>query len=178
MKKLSALFLTALFLITCCTALALSQSPSESSINNIRRQYSTINKRANRFNKIKKELSGFSLEGGQLIAYTDGPAIVKLVATHYGEMGRTLEEYYYSNGKLIFVFEKVLHYNKPVSGKVVRTVENRYYFDNDRLIRWIQQNGKQADPSSEEFQLKQKELLENSNRFTAGARSKNPAIER
>lgn len=123
-------------------------------------------------------MSGFSLEGGQLIAYLDGPAVVKLVVTHYGEMGRTSEEYYYSNGKLIFVFEKVSHYNKPMSGKVIRTVENRYYFDNDQMIRWIDENQKQADTSGEEFRSKQKDLLENSNRFVAGARSKNPTIER
>jgi hypothetical protein len=123
-------------------------------------------------------LSGFSLEAGQLVAYFDGPAIVKIVATHYGEMGRTLEEYYYSNGKLIFMFEKILHYSKPMSGKVVHTMESRYYFDNDQLIRLIDENGKQVDPSSEEFRMKQKELLETSNLFVAGARSKNPAIEK
>ena len=176
MKKLPVVF-TLLIVIVACSSYALGQAQSESSINNIRRQYAAINKRSSRFKKVKKELSGFSLEGGQLIAYLDGPAVVKLVVTHYGEMGRTSEEYYYSNGKLIFVFEKVSHYNKPMSGKVVRTVENRYYFDNDQMIRWIDENGKQADTSGEEFQSKQKDLLENSNRFVAGARSKNLAIE-
>jgi hypothetical protein len=176
MRKLTIIFLLA-FSIATCNAFSVSQAQSENSINNTRRQYAAINKRSSRFKKVKKELSGFSLEGGQLIAYSDGPAIVKLVATHYGEMGRTAEEYYYSNGKLIFVFEKVSHYNRPMSGKVVRTVENRYYFDNDQMIRWIDENGKQANTSSEEFRSKQKDLLENSNRFVTGARSKNPVLE-
>jgi hypothetical protein len=174
MKKFPVL---PLILIVACSSCVLGHAQSESSINNIRRQYAAINKRASRLKKVKKELSGFSLEGGQLLVYVDGPAIVKLVATHYGEMGKTSEEYYYSNGKLIFVFEKVFHYNRPMTGKIVRTVENRYYFDNDQMIRWIDENQKQADASGEEFGSKQKDLLENSNRFVAGARSKNPAIE-
>ena len=103
---------------------------------------------------------------------------MKLVVNHYGEMGSTLEEYYYSDSKLIFVFEKVSHYNKPMSGKVVRTVENRYYFDNENLIRWIDEKGKQSEVSSEQARTRQKDLLENSHTFSTAARSKNPTIER
>ena len=103
---------------------------------------------------------------------------MKVVANHYGAMGRTVEEYYYSDGKLIFVFERVFHYNKPMSGKVIRTGENRYYFNNDYLIRWMDENGKQSDVSSEEALTRQKVLLENSNTFSTAARSKNRTIER
>ena len=177
MKRISTIVLVAV-LFAGHSALAISQTESDVSINNIRRQYSAINNRSSRLKKVKKELSGFSLEGGQLLAYLDGPAIVKLVATHYGEMGRTSEEYYYSNGKLIFVFEKVFHYNKPMTGKAVRTTENRYYFDNDQMIRWIDENQKPVGLSSEEFPSKQKELLETSNIFVAGTRSKNPTLEK
>ena len=177
MKKLTAILLAFLF-VAGHSSRAIGQAQTESAIDNIRREYAAINKRTNRYKKVKKTLSGLSLEGGQLVAYSDGAAIVKIVATHYGEMGRTLEEYYYSNGKLIFMFEKILHYNKPLSGKVVHTMESRYYFDNDKMIRLIDENGKDVDAGSEEFRMKEKELLETSNLFVAGARSKNPAIER
>jgi hypothetical protein len=177
MKKTMTICFIAFLAFTGLTSKATESLQAEDLITSIRRQYSAINKRAGRYKKTRKALSGFSLEGGQLVAYFDGPALAKIVATHYGEMGGTVEEYYFANGKLIFVFEKVLHYNKPMSGKVVHTMENRYYFDNDNLIRWIEENGKQADTSSEEFRSKQKELLDHSKLFTAGARSKNPAIE-
>lgn len=143
----------------------------------IRQQYAAINKRAPRLRKVKKELSGFSLEGGELVAYFDGPAIVKMVATHYGEGGRTVEEYYYSGGKLIFLFEKVLHYDRPMSGKVVRSAENRYYFASEKLVRWIDEKGKQAPGGSEQFEEKQSEALEYSTKFLNGARSPQPTIE-
>lgn len=176
-----------LLLIATCSPSFFSSFPSgrvfasmqpQDAVQLIRQQYVAINKRASRYKKVKKELSGLSLEGGELVAYFDGPAVVKVVATHYGEMGRSVDEYYYSSGKLIFVFEKVLHYNKPMSGKVVRTAEDRYYFADDKLIRWIDENGKLADTADDAGQSKQKEILENSNLFTAGVRTKKPIIEK
>ena len=151
---------------------------TDNEINSIRQQYSAINKRAARLRKVKKPLSGYSLEGGDLLAYFDGPSILKIAVTHYGEMGRSAEEYYYKDGQLIFVFEKVFHYNRPMTGKVVRTAENRYYFKDDKLIRWIGEDGKQSDLASEDFLAKQKELLDSSNEFVTAAKSKSRIVEK
>ena len=145
-------------------------------IASIRQQYAAINKRAARYRKVKKELSGYSLEGGELIAYFDGPAIVKIVARHFGESGKTVEEYYYHNGQLIFVFERVSRYSGPLSGKVTSAVENRLYFQDDNLIRWLGENGKEV-PVGEEYRLKERVLLQNSNEFAIGARSPKAVIE-
>ncbi|HWN08337.1 MAG TPA: hypothetical protein VNO50_03540 [Pyrinomonadaceae bacterium] len=167
--------------------LRLSTSPAISSnfisqphttvIQAIRQQYAAINKRVGRYKRVKKELSGFSLEGGDLTAYFDGPAIVKVVANHYGEGGRAFEEYYYSKGNLIFVYRKDFTYNRPLSGKVVKTIENRFYFHDDRLIRWIGETEKQVAVGSPEFLEQQKDYLESSRKFVSGARSKNSTIE-
>jgi len=81
------------------TGAVASQAPQPgNSIQLIRQQYAAINKRAGGYRKVKKELSGFSLEGGEMIAYFNGPAIVKIVANHYGESGKAYEEYYYAAG--------------------------------------------------------------------------------
>ncbi|MDX6611272.1 MAG: hypothetical protein QOD75_458, partial [Blastocatellia bacterium] len=85
----------------------------------IRQQYERINKRQRNYRKVRKELSGFSAEGGQLVAYFDGKAIAKIVATYFGEGGKTEEEFYYSAGKLVFVFRRESRYDRPLSGKVV-----------------------------------------------------------
>jgi hypothetical protein len=146
-------------------------------IQTIRQQYSAINKRLARYKKVKKQLSGFSLEGGELTAYRDGPAIVKIVANHYGESGKSYEEYYYFNGKLIFLLNKEQRYDRPLSGKVVHTEENRFYFENDQLIRWINETGKQVSSSTDEYPQKQVDLLQISSKFLDGARSKNATIE-
>jgi hypothetical protein len=150
---------------------------SVSSIQSIRRQYAAINKHASRYRQVKKELSGFSLEGGELVAYFDGPAIVKLVAKYYGESGQALEEYYFKNEQLIFVFRKESTYNRPLSGKVVRSAEDRFYFANDRLIQWLNNSGRPAPNGIADYQQKQNEYLETARKFAAGARSKAATIE-
>ncbi len=156
---------------------ASGEARAAAAIQSIQRQYANINKRVSRYRKVKKELSGFSLEGGELVAYLDGPAVVKIVANHYGEMGRAVEEYYYANGKLIFIFRRDYQYDKPLSGKVVRTQESRFYFQNDRLFRWINEDGKRVSPDRMEYEQRQNDILETSRKFVDGVRSKNSTIE-
>jgi len=64
-----------------------------------------------------------------------------------------------------------------LSGKVVRTEESRFYFESDRLIRWLDEKGKQVSLGTDEAQQKQKDYLEISGKFLAGARSKSATIE-
>jgi hypothetical protein len=174
-KSLSA-FLILLFLAGPLSLRVVALPQRVDPIPAIRKQYAAINKRVARYRKVKKELSGYSLEGGELVAYFDRGAVVKIVARHYGEGGNTLEEYYYANDQLIFVFEKVSHYNRPLSGKVVITIENRYYFNDDDLIRWVYGKGN-AVSHDEDYRLKEKGLLEFSNKFLIAARSPQRIVE-
>lgn len=158
--------------------LSVAASPQEKDpIASIRQHYAEINRSLAKYKKVKKELSGFSAEGGQMVAYFDGPSIMKIVATFYGEMGKTSEEYYYWDNKLIFVLRTDYRYNRPLTGKVVHTAVDRFYFSDDKLIRWIDENGKQAASDTSEYSDKQKENLETSKLFTEGARSKKSTIE-
>ena len=177
MKPSLKVFVATLFLSLTQSGAVVAKPQTVDPVASIRKQYAAINKRAGRYRKVKKELSGFSLEGGQLVAYFDGPAIVKIVATHYGEGGRTLEEYYYSNAKLIFVFSKEYRYDRPLSGKVVQTEENRFYFANDRLIQWLNDQDKPSPNGVADYQQKQTEYLEASRKFMEGVRSKSRTIE-
>ncbi len=144
---------------------------SVDAIDTIRSHYTAINKNLSRYRKVKKELSGLSAEGGELEAYSDGNSIKKIVATHFGETGKAVEEFYYRDGQLIFVFRKDFQYDKPLSGKTISTKENRFYFNNDRLIRWIGEKGKQITPKQSEYGAKQREYLESSAEFLKLARS-------
>jgi hypothetical protein len=152
-------------------------SQTASTIRSIRQRYAAINRRVRKYRKVKKELSGFSLEGGELIAYFDGSRIVKMTASYFGESGKATEEYYYWNEKLIFVFRRDHTYDKPMSGKIVSTRANRFYFSNDRLIRWIDENGKARSSSDVDFQEKEQELLKTSSTFSKAARSPVATIE-
>lgn len=146
-------------------------SASVDAIETIRSRYTAINKNLSRYRRVKKELSGYSAEGGALEAYSNGNSIKKIVATYYGEIGKAVEEYYYWDDQLIFVFRKDFQYDKPLSGRTVSTKANRFYFDRDRLIRWIGEKGKQITSNQSEYGEKQREYLESSAQFLKLARS-------
>ena len=171
-KATAAIAFTVLF---CALSSATAQIADP--IQTIRQQYASINRNAAKYRKVKKELSGFSAEGGELNAYLSGSSIVKISATFYGEMGRATDEFYYSNDKLIFVFRKQAFYRAPLSGKVIRTTENRYYFKDEKLLRWIDEDGKQVATTAPEFSQAEARLLHSSKQFLEGARSKNRVIE-
>jgi hypothetical protein len=150
---------------------------TEKEIQSIRQSYAAINRKQARYRKVKKELAGFSAEGGVLTAYFDGQNIVKMFATYYGEMGRTNEEFYYRDGQLIFVLRTELNYNRPLSGKVVSRKLSRFYFRDDKLIRWIDASGKTMAVDSAEYQEQEKDNLDTSKKLIDGARSSKKTIE-
>lgn len=174
MKTILTIVIAAL---SALSAFAMAKAQTEDPISSIRQHYAQINRNAARYRKVRKDLAGFSAEGGTLVAYLDGPNIMKIAATFYGESGRTYEEYYYWDGKLIFVLRKESTYNKPLSGKVIRTSENRFYFKDDQMIRWIDEAGKQATSGTSEYLEKQKEYLDSSKQLIAGTRSAKRTIE-
>jgi len=78
---------------------------------------------------------------------------------------------------LIFVFRKVLNYDRPLSGKVVSTSEQRFYFNDDQLIRWIDEDNKHVAAGNPEYAVKQAEQLDYSSHFLNAARSKARTLE-
>lgn len=150
---------------------------SNDAIESIRQRYAGINQNVSRYRQVKKNLSGFSAEGGELVAYFHGPSVMKMVATFFGETGRSVEEYYFWNGQLIFVLRTESRYDKPLSGKVVTKIENRFYFKEDKMVRWLDENGKEVGSDSAEYATKQADYLKMSKRFVDGAKSKAATIE-
>jgi hypothetical protein len=146
-------------------------------ISSVRARYATINKSLRKYKTVKRELSGFSTEGGEAVAYFDGKAIMKIATTHLGETGRAFEDFYYWDEKLIFVYRKREAYDKPFSAKVISTTENRFYFSDDKLIRWIDENAKQVAPGGSEYQEQQDTYLRASQQLVEGARSRKTVIE-
>jgi hypothetical protein len=172
-KKITTMTLAGLIL----TLLGAAAAQTSDSIDSIRQHYATINQNVKLYRRVKKNLSGFSAEGGELIAYFHGPTVMKMTATFFGETGRSNEEYYYWDGKLIFVLRTENRYDKPLSGKVVKKIEHRLYFKDDKLIRWLDENGKEVASDSAEYAPKQTDYLKQSKQFVDGAKSKAATIE-
>lgn len=177
MKKTISIMILVVLFVSGLGATHVQQDEGDEGIESIREHYAAINRKVPSYRKVKKALSGFSAEGGQLLAYFHGPSVMKMVATFYGETGQAIEEYYYWEGKLIFVLQTDHRYDKPLSGKVVKKTENRFYFKDEKLIRWIDENGKQVGTDSAEFTGKQTEYLKTSKQLSEGAKAKGATIE-
>jgi hypothetical protein len=65
---------------------AQTQDPIET----IRQHYANINQNVARYQRVKRNMSGYSAEGGELIAYFHGPTVMKMVATFLGERAAEL----------------------------------------------------------------------------------------
>ena len=100
-----------------------------------RARYAQINRDLGRYRIVKRKLTGYSPEGGTLRAYLLHGSPRKMVAYHYGESGKAIEEYYFWNHRLFFVLRAVFTYDQPF-GKVKRTGEHRFHFSNGKLVRW------------------------------------------
>lgn len=180
MKRILIVAIASLFILSGRANVSVKASAGsleeKDSILSIRRQYATINKSLKKYRVVKKELSGFSTEGGELTAYFDGPAIVKIAVVNNGETNSFFEEFYYLHEKLIFVYRRQEIYDAPLS-KVVKTKEHRFYFADGQLIRWVDENGKQVAANNSEYPERRIHYLGISKIFTEGARSRQPMIE-
>ena len=106
-------------------------------IDRIRALFAEIEREAPTYRRTKHELEGFSLEGGELVGFFRGSELRKLTARHFGESGEATEEYYFSDGRPVFVYVVDLSYDELMSGRVAYQTKDRYYFDGGRLIRHV-----------------------------------------
>ncbi|HEX5869341.1 MAG TPA: hypothetical protein VFY65_02935 [Longimicrobium sp.] len=125
-----------------CASPARAQEPvsatsgSPAAIARIREQFAAIQREAPGYRQTKHELIGFSLEGGELTGYFRGRELRKLHARQFGETWQGTDEYYFADGRLVFIHTVQERYDEPF-GKVHWTIEHRFYFDGGRLIRRI-----------------------------------------
>lgn len=117
-------------------------------ISQINEEYIRINNNTAKFKITEQDIFGHSAEGGELSKYYDGKTLRKAILILYGETGQSTSEYYFLSGELIFVHKKNEKYRSPIymeKPEVKSGEENKFYFKNQRLIRWIGNDGKILD---------------------------------
>lgn len=112
-------------------------SGSPVAIARIRAAFAEIEREAPAYRRTAHELHHFSLEGGELTGFYRGRELRKLHARLFGETWQGTQEYYFADGRLIFIYVVHERYDEPMSGRVQWTIEHRFYFDGGRLIRRI-----------------------------------------
>ena len=133
----------------------------EELISDIRQKFKEINQNTASYKMKSKELMGESTEGGELKSYYQNEELKKVVATYFGEMGKLIEEYYFSKNKVFLAFTQQYSYDKPMyveGSKVEKIDENRYYFHNSKLVRWLGPNKEKI--SNTKFNEKESELFQ------------------
>jgi len=137
---------------------------AEEKIKSIRAKCAQIEKGLKEARQVKRDLPDESAEGGELKAWFRDRSVAKLSATFFGESGKAVEEYYFWDSELIFVFRVESHYTKPMSGVVKTKTEDRFYFADGKLIRWL-------DPAKKEVtsnvSTRERELLTAAKKYSA-----------
>ena len=130
-------------------------------ISDIRKKFGEINQNTASYKTKSMEMMGESAEGGELKGYYQNEELKKVVASYFGEMGKSIEEYYFSEDNVFFVFTQQYSYDKPIyveGSKVEKIDEDRYYFHNSKLVRWLDPNKEKVSNSN--FNQKESKLLQ------------------
>ena len=120
-----------------------------------------------RFKIINDEISSYTIknvsiengsEGGEITAFYDDGELRKITSLTGGSMGYFTSEYYFWNGELFFLYHVDNYYDpdKPMSGDVVEKIESRYYINNSKIIKWLDNDKKEV--SSSKFSDKEKTI--------------------
>jgi hypothetical protein len=163
-----------LFLAVCGVSVA-----SETDIAQIKTEYQSIRAVLLNLKVEKVALDGYSTEGADAKAYRDGNGNIRFSrAELFFESGKEIGEYYYKDEKLIFSLYTTHRYNVPsyltpqrakeigidaFDPKKTTISEDRYYYKNGKLIRWLGETKKEVDPASQEYKNAEKRVVEFSN---------------
>ncbi|WP_158655109.1 hypothetical protein [Flavivirga eckloniae] len=150
----------------------------------IKKQFGDINssianysKKENKDINISKDINpnNYAFEGASihqlaianLDRYYEGTDLKKAVVTFEGANEDLISEYYFWNNALFFVFKTKVNYLKPkwaddFKASDTKKTENRFYFKNDTLIRWLDPQKKQVDVTNEEAKKITQEILSDS----------------
>jgi hypothetical protein len=125
-------------------------------LQNIRHKYAEINSNISQYKCITKSKEYDQGEGGDIVSYLYRDSVKLIIDTDYGEMGKQRTEYYYDKNEIIFIYSVHYKYQVPMydsSFQMSKSVleENRFYFNNHKMIKWIDENKKDIPVNSTEF---------------------------
>lgn len=149
-------------------------SGSPAAIAHIRAEFAEIERALPGYRRTTRDLWNFSLEGGELEAFQDGSELRKLRARLFGETGRVTEEFYFSDGRPIFIYAVHERYDQPLSGRVQARIEHRFYLDDGRVIRRVRTQSPAAAGDLSHSDPGLPTLLRNAERFAACAAATGP----
>lgn len=160
------------------TASFLPVSGQDTDIADIKKEYAHIRNHLGEYRVVKQEQAGESAEGGILTAYFNDTIVRLIVEEMMGETGKRVTEYYFSGLNVFFIYDVTFTYNRPIYMDSVFAVsagdnewhdpsktkksEERFYFKNQSMIRWLDKNSKPMNLKSGSSGIKEKEWIKRS----------------
>lgn len=133
----------------------------DSLVKDIRLKYNEIRINLDSYDTKMIQIWDESTEGGQATAYYDNGNLKLIEVVWLGETGKNKIGYYFNGGQLIFAFAQDFDYNRPIYWDEETAKENgdnevfdhkkttvkkgRYYFNNEKLFVWLDNNRKEQD---------------------------------
>jgi hypothetical protein len=133
---------------------------TEEVISTIREHYGAINYNIKYYDQVSKIVSSADDHTLSLKGYYKNGELRKMTTRFESDFERLIEEYYFWDNELFFVYTQLDSYDLPTDLSNYQgdmPGENRYYFHNNNLIRWL-------DPEKEEvvaskFSSKESQIL-------------------
>ncbi len=151
-------------LLIFCFCFQIVSFAEESAILDIRNEYKSVRDSLPSMAKHEVNLNGHSTEGGRCIVSKYQTNEIRFIeASFYGETGKSIFEFYLKDGQVFFIFSQIHRYNAPFyfdedrakefgvdpfDPEKTKIFEDRYYYKNNRLIRWINRDMKKVDINS------------------------------
>lgn len=112
----------------------------------------------------------------ELQGWSDGKELRKIISVVPGEDGDGNEEYYLENGQPLFVFRRYSDINQD-TGKVLARHEDRFYFKDGKMFKWLDTAKKPVQTTSEDFTAEAERLTLNTQSFIAAFKGKTAAAK-
>jgi hypothetical protein len=154
---------------------AIQLAEAESRVSDIRAEYQAIKGALPMLKEEKVSMDGYSTEGGEAKVYRDVKGKLRCMRIElYGEMGKSIEEYYVKNDRLIFMYRELHQYNVPFyltpekakeigsdsfDSQKTTLAEDQYYFYDSKMIQWIDRDKKEISQDSGDFKNAETEVL-------------------
>ncbi len=149
-------------------SITLLNSCREDDISGIIKYCNETNTKLSSYKSKTIDLAGLISQNGTLTGYFDKENNLTMVSiSTFTDTGRNIASYYFENEKLICAINNEFKYNKPaymteeLAKKVGDSVWyddsktkqyiSKYYFYNDKLVKWIDTDGKEVSSKHKKF---------------------------
>ncbi len=167
MNKTLTILLFAIVLFSSC------KKKPEDAVAEAMKHYNEINNKQKDY-KVKRVDDITSAASGTITGYYRDEEVKKIIAEHFSDTGRVFTEYYFDDGMLIFILKQNFVYNKPrtyteekatavgdsvwYDDKKTRLDMGRFFFANNKLVKWFGPDNKEVSAKSWAFTNKEAAL--------------------